>query len=341
MNRQSQRSFLTIFIALGIILSVPIATNSHLQKVFISTLSPVWEGILQTKYFFQTLFGTPFTYTRHGRALTLEEELDYLRLQNALLAREVSDVHALHEHELFIKEKTEQLANEGLLKTKDLPALKTHLQNLRHIFELELEAIPARVVYRSPASWNSILWINVGEEMNAKLGKKIVAKNSPVVKGTSIIGIIEEVSQKQSKVRLLTDRSFSPSVRAQREVNGEKVYLAKGELQGCCKTLWRSKSQVLKGTGFNYDFSDAVGPARDLRSGKPVGSSQEPALPIIKKEDLLVTTGMDGIFPPGLEVARVSLIAPLREGDYYYDIEAVPTAGDLEQLSLVFVLPAR
>ena len=47
----------------------------------------------------------------------------------------------------------------------------------------------------------------------------------------------------------------------------QNMYLAKGELQGTGRPLWRSCGSLLKGTGFNYDFSDKEGPARDLRSG--------------------------------------------------------------------------
>jgi hypothetical protein len=128
-----------------------------------------------------------------------------------------------------------------------------------------------------------------------------------------------------------------------RELNSLKeksLYLAKGELNGALTQSYRSSSQILRGTGFNYDFADEEGPARDLRTGKPIGQSDKSANPpLIKVNDLLLTTGMDGVFPPHLQVAVVSKIIPLKEGDYTYEIEAKPTAGDLNQLSLVFVIP--
>ena len=55
--------------------------------------------------------------------------------------------------------------------------------------------------------------------------------------------------------------------------------------------------------------------------------------------DVLVKTGMDGVFPPGFQVATVTRIELLKEGDYFYELEARPIAGPLEELSLVFVLP--
>ncbi len=48
---------------------------------------------------------------------------------------------------------------------------------------------------------------------------------------------------------------------------------------------------------------------------------------------------MDGIFPPGLRVAIVSKVIPLREGACAYDIEAKATCGDLNRLFHLTVLP--
>ena len=121
----------------------------------------------------------------------------------------------------------------------------------------------------------------------------------------------------------------------------EKTHvLAKGELSGSSKPLWRTQRHQLKGTGFNYDFADGEGAARDLRTGNlssldPVESS----VPIVKAGDLLVTTGMDGVFPAGLMVAEVTKVHPLKEGDYFYELEALPIAGNFDDLSLVFVIP--
>lgn len=111
-------------------------------------------------------------------------------------------------------------------------------------------------------------------------------------------------------------------------------YLAKGELQGSLTSF-----HTLRGTGFNYDFGDEEGEARDLRTGKVVQDATSTPIPIIKANDILVTTGMDGIFPAGLKVALVTKIDLLKEGDYYYELEAKPTAGNLNELSLVFVIP--
>jgi len=116
-------------------------------------------------------------------------------------------------------------------------------------------------------------------------------------------------------------------------------YLAKGELLGSQSSARLGQNVLLKGTGFNYDFSDEEGDSRDLHSGKSTQRPHDAPVPILKVNDILVTTGMDGIFPPGFHAAIVTRVGLLKEGDYFYDLEAKPLAGPLEGLSLVFVLP--
>jgi rod shape-determining protein MreC len=263
---------------------------------------------------------------------------------------------------------------------------KRHQLELQRLLHLQLQAVPAKVIFRSPTSWNSSLWINLGETTNEELGKIAIAKNSPVLVGTSVVGVVDYIGKSQSRVRLITDMGLTPSVRAEREITqqpllNEKIhaviqllkktkgalttvqeqddlieqlekatqhfaqsehswFLAKGELNGFSKPLWRSQRHLLKGTGFNYDYADGEGPARDLRTGNPIdNSSKEAAIPLIKSGDILITTGMDGVFPPDLLVAQVQNVHMLKEGDYYYELDALPTAGNFDDLSLVFVLP--
>lgn len=240
-----------------------------------------------------------------------------------------------------LEEKIQSLQLQNRLLKTELKRLKEILgKDLEKLIGLDSEAMPAKVIYRSPGTWDSSLWINLGQDANLHEDKEIIAKNSPVVAGTSIIGIVDYVGKKQSRVKLITGADLTPSVRAIRSYGKEVYPLAKGELQGSCRPLWRREQTVLKGTGFNCDFEDKEGPARDLRTGKPHSPfSKSPAIPIIKQGDLLVTTGLDGIFPAGLSVGRVSRVFPLKEGDYYYELEAKPIAENLDDLYIVQVLP--
>jgi len=243
--------------------------------------------------------------------------------------------------------------------------------------DLESKAIPAQVIYRDPSSWSSSLWVGVGEEDNRSVGRSIVARNSPVVDGRSLVGVIDYVGKRQSRVRLITDPSLTPSVRVVRteqpeeiaplidaltdklkerddlfgfasqlqslkEKLGKKegeVFLAKGQLHGNGAPFWRSRDPILKGVGFNYDYCDSEGPARELKTGRPIVGADKP-IPLILAGDRLVTSGLDGVFPKGISVAIATSVFPLEEGSYAYEIEARPTAQNLNDLKVVFVLPA-
>lgn len=228
--------------------------------------------------------------------------------------------------------------------------------------------VRAHVIYRNPQSWGSFFWVDVGQER--------VQKNSPVVLGNALVGLVDYVGKSQARVRLITDLGLKPSVRAVRgclqnaqlfehiesvlhhvqgradlpldeieqleliaaleklqrnlTVDRDSWYLAKGILEGGGSPLWRSRSHLLKGIGFNYDFADEKGPARPLLSDPP----------ILQAQDLLVTTGLDGIFPQGLRVAEISKVLPLKEGAYAYEIEAIPVVKNLDSIQTVFILPS-
>lgn len=243
----------------------------------------------------------------------------------------------------------------------------------------------AHVLFRNPSRWNSSLWINKGS-----IDSPLIKKNSPVLSGDSLVGVIDYVGKKASLVRLITDSALSPAVRVarncqdralchalsivqeaadddmlpftnqdekkaflwmihhiqQKQKNGEcPEFLAKGIIHGSGEPLWKAENALLKGTGFNYDFKDQHGPARDLRTGEPIDPQQEyipkATAPIVQVGDLLVTSGMDGIFPEGLKVAKVHSILPLTEGAFAYELYAVPAASDILNLDFVTVLPPQ
>lgn len=294
-------------------------------------MTPVW-GIIAGK--------GPALSEEGVMVLTSEQEILRLRLENQLLNEEVQRMRDVFLHELYLSTQVHETISKDASAKGLKPLIKPHKKDLLTTFSLQLQTLPARVIFRTTGSWNSSLWINVGKADNLHLGREVVARNSPVVVGTSVVGVVDYVGVHQSRVKLITDSGLSPSVRAMRMTsNGEVIYLAKGELHGSSKPMWRSKEMILQGIGFNYDFSDEEGPARDLRTGKPVQGNDERRMAIIKKGDLLLTTGMDGVFPKGFHVAEVTKVLQLEEGDYYYEIEAKPSAGNIHELDLVFVIP--
>lgn len=261
--------------------------------------------------------------------------------------------------------------------------LERRKQELSNLLKAQIESWPANIIYRDPISWSSSFWVDMGQNDNEKLGKVIIAKNSPVISNGCIIGVVEQVYKDKSRVRLITDSGLICSVRAVRGkrqnlrlyekldllsddlsyndelfvTDGEKQqllevfaklknrlfstkedsYLAKGEIRGCSAPIFRSKSSLLKGIGFNYDFSDEEGLCKDLLSGRDITQKEGFIRPLIKKGDLLITTGFDGVFPPGLDVAIASKVFPLK--DFSYELEAKPAVGNLDSLKVVFILP--
>lgn len=353
MRRDRTKPLLYLFAALLLVIILPKPASLSFRGFFMSLMSPFWYSITPNQS---------------------EEGVEQLRLQaeNQLLHNELEYWQELYQQEHDLNS---QLA---FLHELEHSSQKAH--EIEQLLKPQLEAIPARVIFRSPNTWSSSLWINVGTKDNDQLGKTIITKNSPVVLGSSVVGVIDYVGKRQSRVRLITDSAVAPSVRAVRgqaqnrrlletiaslkqelrerfpanqpiqeeleavEQDLSKVadswYLAKGEVRGSSEPLWRAPRSLLQGIGFNYDFSDQFGQARDLRTGELIGAEGAP-ISILEEDDLLITTGMDGIFPPGLRVGRVTKVEMLQEGDYYYELQAVPTVGNLNELSLVFVIPPQ
>ena len=162
----------------------------------------------------------------------------------------------------------------------------------------------------------------------------------------AILEYLEPLSRHLKSTPLLSDdekKKLLPLLeKYQKTVKQETActQLAKGIVQGSGTPLWRSRHYTLRGIGFNYDIMDGEGPARELATGKPIDSPKESTQPILQLNDLLITTGMDGVFPAGLHVAFVTKVHPLREGTFTYEIEAVPTVKNLDTLQTVFIIPA-
>ncbi len=347
MRKESSSTYVLLIGALLCLMSLPNGSTERMRGSAVALFSPTWEQLGWLRLMFR----------QQGKRAS-QEEMQRLQLENQLLHSEVERLQELVQHELFLKE----ISRDSI-----------HSEEVQNYLNLQLQALPARVIFRSPGTWNSSVWLNVGSGDNEKFGKQVIAKNSPVMVGMSIIGVVDYVGKRQCRVRLITDSGLNPSVRVARGVNAEVVkalneclrviddqelvqllkmykrdyldvgsasYLAKGELCGSSEPLWRAQGQLLKGTGFNYDYPDEIGSARDLRTGLSKDAPpKRKAVPLIRLGDLLVTTGMDGVFPKGLHVAKVTAVNPLKEGDYFYDIEAVPTAGNLNEIDMVMVLP--
>jgi len=323
-------------------------------------------------------------YTKKSKS----DEVESLRLENSLLSSQIQEVGDFLTSEERIetqfklldslKEKQEETSS---FEEKSFFERRENLLLSR--LKKQLMSLNGKVIYREPSFWSSAVWIDIGEKDNRALQEKIIDINSPVLVGNVIVGVVDLVAEKKSRVRLITDASVSVSVRAIRGAFQNKVlldsmqqlshqlslredlffsseeqkntlnilshlennlkatvsekYLAKGEIRGSSSPLWRSRQQTLKGMGFNYDFEDEEGPARDLRTGEPLRKKGTVEI-LLREGDILVTTGMDGIFPEGFEIAYIEEVEPLEEGAISYSIKAKSLAPCLDELRSVTVL---
>ncbi|MCI0382771.1 MAG: rod shape-determining protein MreC [Chlamydiae bacterium] len=334
---------------------------------------------------------TAFLFSTHTSTISNSTfELEQLNVENRILKNQIKELKEILLEEKQIEKQWERLC--AISPKNEQPFWKEFLKRranyLSQLIGLRLKFVPAKIIFRDPSYWNSIIWVNVGEKDNRELNAKIISVNSPVIASGCLVGMVEYVGEKHAKVRLITDSGLVPSVRSVRgddsdkhlcdEIDklmkqleerigligekdplikkglqilkelkedfgnqGKSYYLAKGEVMGTGNPLWKKSGFSLKGVGFNYDFEDKEGPSRILRTGEPLDpSSSLPPMPLIQVGDLLVTTGLDGVFPPDLPVARVKKINPLQEGGCSYDLEAESMVKDLDDIQIVFILPS-
>lgn len=357
MRKIRYRSFLFLFFVLILIFSLPLHFIDQLRSKTVQMIYPAWQGLS--------------LIVKEDR-----EEIEQLKLENHHLRVQVETIREWLQFEERLDAQFKRVHDIALYEGKEereRDFLKRRSNYLCALLDKQYQSLPAQVIFREPATWNSSIWLNVGEQDNQALGRTIVAKNSPVLVGTAVVGMVEFVGPKQSRARLITDAKLSLAVRAIRGNESNRLlrehtdalilglevkqdvdrreemlrllyqlkgdlhlktadrYLAKGELKGCGSPLWRSGHQLLKGVGFNYDFSDEEGPARALRGSEV----------ILQVGDLLVTSGLDGIFPADLPIALVTKISPLREGSCSYDLEAKALCSHLDELRSVRVLPPK
>lgn len=351
MGRMNYRPYLLLIGFFVFLLSLGTDVTQGARRMAVSSLSPLWRKMAYGKGLKEVSLGKK-------EDLFLQSQMEGMRqwlLYEDRIASQIDRLEKLN----ALKKSKQEMQEFFYLRGKELISF----------LELETSSLLAPVVFREPAAWSSFLWIGVGEKDNLTLKRRVVAKNSPVIVGNALIGVVEEVGKSRSKVRLLSDSHLVPSVRVARgepqnrfliehlealllslegredlqpflkehkeglvclkthlEKDVTATYLAKGELHGMNKPLWRSRGKKLKGIGFNYDFADAFGKASS-------------PLKLLSPGDLLVTTGLDGVFPAGLEVALVSSVSPLKEGASFYDLEAILAAGSIEDVTHVFVLP--
>jgi len=228
------------------------------------------------------------------------------------------------------------------------------------------------VIFQAQSPWSNTIWIQAGTKDSQ------VTKNSPVLVGDVLVGIVDFVSERASRVRLLSDPSVRRAVRVVRsDVKQRTVLQASHELLDhfdesipCEQELISPLKRILRhlverlepltemrlakgelqgadhpsslylwrGIGFNYEVSDEYGPKRDLRTGQTLSHNMR--IPLIQAGDILETSGLDGFFPRSLRVATVVSVFPLEEGATAYRILAKSACPEFPHFDQVTLLPA-
>jgi rod shape-determining protein MreC len=129
----------------------------------------------------------------------------------------------------------------------------------------DIKSIPARVIARDPSIWFNTITINRGSSSG-------VAVNMPVVTGSGIVGRVITVSPWASQVMLITDEKAGA---------GAVV----GQL-GQSGALGSVRGRADLGVGI-------------------IEMRYVSGLEQVEVGDTVMTTGQDGIYPPGLNVGRV------------------------------------
>jgi rod shape-determining protein MreC len=131
--------------------------------------------------------------------------------------------------------------------------------------QTEIKSLPARVIARDPSVWFNTITINVGSTSG-------VAVNMPVVTGGGIVGRVITVSPFAAQVMLITDEKAGA---------GAVV----GQL-GQSGALGSVRGRADLGVGI-------------------IEMRYVSGLEKVEVNDTVMTTGQDGIYPPGLNVGRV------------------------------------
>jgi rod shape-determining protein MreC len=170
------------------------------------------------------------------------------------------------------------------------------------------EAIMAKVVFRDPAFWSSSIMINKGFSDSPQ-----IQKNCPILSSGYLIGVIEEVFPKISKVRLITDKNMQISVKKKGFIEHEDdLGLNMGTMKGSNSVEVRYRFKQVDGVFFSRN---------------------------IQSQDILVTSGLDGVFPEGLPVAKI-IEVKISDEEVEFPFKAQVCAPDIKYLKHVTILPS-
>lgn len=210
---------------------------------------------------------------------------------------DIEDLLNVYEENKLLKSRLDEYA----AISAELASVKEENKTLKSMIEAE-ESLSdyvmrtALVIHRSPDHWTETIGLNVGERNG-------IEKNMAVVTSEGLIGKIDSVSEFTSTVQLLSDSSRTNRVSAMVVTNDEPVYAF---IEG-----WDEEREGLM--------------LRKIESSRTIEEGQ-----------LVMTSGLGGIFPRGLAIGEIVEIEPDEFGLTYNAL--VKPAADFYHIEQVNVI---
>lgn len=204
--------------------------------------------------------------------------------------------------------------------------------------------VKAEVVSGAPSNFDQTITINQGSRKGVKVGM-------PVVTSGGLVGRTEQVTPRQSVVRLLSDPESTVGVRfasapcanpatsTTTTTTTATTVAPKGGSKpaGALGTLPPQPTTATPPTTAVTRQDTELGRVRGRGRGKPLEVEQVDAEACIKKGDGVITAGVtESLFPRGIPIGRVSTVER-RPGSLDLLVRVDPVV-DLQQLSIVQVL---
>lgn len=194
------------------------------------------------------------------------------------------DLRGVHEENLRLRERIRTLETQ----LQERQHLAREAERLRELLELRrilpMETVVAEVVARDGLPWFRTVTVNKGKEDGVGL-------NAPVLSPTGVVGRVIELGPHAAKVQLLLDRD-----------SGVGVLMERSRVTG-----------VLQG---QVGFADSG--TTDLVM------KYVPALAEVAVGDVVITSGLDRIYPKGLVVGRVNSVG--KNSGLFKEVLVAPSA---------------
>lgn len=207
------------------------------------------------------------------------------------------------------RDRLEREASELRARVRSLESLDRENRELRGQLDYKqrapLKTVACEVIARDDGyGWWQTLRLDKGREDG-------LSENMPVITPDGVVGRTTEVSGQTCDVLLISDRSFKASVRFEQDGSFGILHGGGVSLRG----VHNAEVLCVPGT-IRVDYL-----RKDLE---------------IKPGELVVTSGLGGIFPPGLVVGRVVRMTPDETGLYQHgEIEPAADLGRLQQVLVV------